>query len=179
MAMMKIKRGENSIAASVLAVALLAFAVAGCVVGKNVNWQTLDITRALSSDAGNQKWNTYRFETAGPYPYQRIAYVLFADDVTVDMWSVPYADLGKKSLREVLEDHDAYLKSRMWTGTVLGFKVYEREGKVIAYTANELEMEVDLWEMTASGSKVGLRMVYTDRRSFSGGDSGADNSPGR
>jgi hypothetical protein len=178
--MLNIKRGKNWIDAGVLTVALLAFALAGCATGKMANWQTLDITRALSSDAGNQKWNTYRFETAGPYPYQRIAYVLFGDDVTVDMWSVPYADLGKKSLREVLEDHDAYLKSQMWTGTVLEFKTYERDGKVIAYTGNELEMEVDLWEMAASGPKIAVRATYTDRRSFSGGDSGSgDSAPGR
>jgi hypothetical protein len=178
--MVNIKRGKRWMAAGALAIALCAFALAGCATGKIVNWQTLDITRALSSDTGSQKWNTYRFETAGPYPYQRIAYVLFGDDVTVDMWSVPYKDLGKKSLREVLEDHDAYLKSRMWVGTVLEFREYKREGKMIAYTANELEMEVDLWEMTTSGSKVGLRATYTDRRSFSGGDSGSGGSaPGR
>ena len=39
---------------------------------------------------------------------------------------------------------------------------------MIAYTANEFQMEVDLWEMAAAGSKVDIRMIYTDRRSFSG-----------
>ena len=39
---------------------------------------------------------------------------------------------------------------------------------MIACTANEFQMEVDLWEMAAAGSKVNIRMIYTDRRSFSG-----------
>jgi hypothetical protein len=167
----KMKSEKIRLAAGVLLVFLAAFALAGCATGKHLNWQLIDPGR-LASEAANQKWNTYRFETVGPYSYQRIAYVLFSDDVTVDMWGVPYADLGKKSLREVLADHDAYLKSHMWTGTMLTFHEFQRDGKVIAYTANELEMEVDLWEMAASGSKVDLRMVYIDRRSFSGGDSG-------
>ena len=168
--MTKIERERQWTAAGVLLVCLAVFALAGCATGKHLNWQLIDPTR-LASDAANQKWNTFRFDTVGPYPYQRIAYVLFSDDVTVDMWNVPYANLGKMSLREIAPDHDAYLKSRMWTGTMLTFHEFQRDGKVIAYTANELEMEVDLWEMDASGSKVNLRLVYIDRRSFSGGDS--------
>ena len=49
------------------------------------------------------------------------------------------------------------------------FREFQRGGKVIAYTANEFQMEVDLWEMAAAGSKVNIRMIYIDRRSFSGG----------
>lgn len=167
------KRNKWMAAGGLLAVVLSAVVLGGCMPAKMVNWQPLDITNALSTDVGSQKWNTYRFETAGPFPYQRIGYVMFGDDVTVDMWNIPYANLGKKSMREVLEDHNAYLKSKMWTGTVINFKRYELEGKAISYTANELEMEVDLWKMGASGSKIGLRLTYTDRRSFSGGDSGS------
>ena len=72
------------------------------------------------------------------------------------------------SLREVMDNHDAYLKERMWVGTALAFREFQRGGKVIACTANEFQMEVDLWEMGAAGSKVDIRMIYTDRRSFSG-----------
>ncbi len=175
------RRRKIRMAAGVLVVALSLVALAGCAAGKMESWRTLDITSALSTDAGSKKWNTYRFETAGPFPYQRIGYVLFGDDVTMDMWNVPYKNLGKRSLREVLADHDMYLKEQMWTGTMLNFKVYDQEGKTIAFTANELEMEVDLWDMGASGSKIGLRLTYTDRRSFSGGDSGSGSvgTPGR
>jgi hypothetical protein len=158
----------------VLLVSLAAIALAGCATGKHLNWRMIDPGR-LAADAENRKWNTYRFETVGPYSYQRIAYVLFSDDVTVDMWNLPYVNLGKMSLREVEQDHDAYLKSRMWPGTILTFHEFQRDGRVIAYTANELETEVDLWETAASGSKVDLRLVYTDRRSFSGGDNGQPN----
>jgi hypothetical protein len=56
----------------------------------------------------------------------------------------------------------------MWVGTALTFREFQRGGKVIAYTANEFQMEVDLWEMAAAGSKLNIRMIYTDRRSFSG-----------
>jgi hypothetical protein len=133
-----------------------------------MNWQPVDMARALASDAGSQKWNTYRFLTEGPFAEQRIAYVLFGDDVTMDMWHTPFVNLGKMSLREVLENHDATLRERMWVGSALAFREFQRGGKVIAYTANEFQMEVDLWEKAAAGSKVDIRMIYTDRRSFSG-----------
>jgi hypothetical protein len=170
MDMIKIKRERKWMAACILAVALSALALTGCIatVGNHMNWQPVDMARTLASDAGSQKWNTYRFLTEGPFAEQRIAYVLFSDDVTVDMWHTPFVNLGKMNLREVLENHDAYLKERMWVGTPITFREFQRGGKVIAYTANEFQMEVDLWEMAASGSKLNIRMIYTDRRSFSG-----------
>jgi len=166
-----IKRERNWMAAGVLAVTLSAFLFAGCfaTVGNHMNWQPVDMARAMAGDAGSQKWNTYRFETVGPLAEQRIAYVLFGDDVVMDMWHTPFVNLGKMSLREVLGNHDATLKERMWIGTPITFQEYRRGGKVIAYTANESQMEVDLWEMAAAGSKVDIRMIYLDRRSFSGG----------
>jgi hypothetical protein len=170
MVMIKIKRERKWMAACVLAVALSALALTGCIatVGNHMNWQPADMARVLASDAGNQKWNTYRFLTEGPFAEQRIAYVLFNDDVTVDMWHTPFVNLGKMNLREVLENHDAYLKERMWVGTALTFREFQRGDKVIAYTANEFQMEVDLWEIAAAGLKLNIRMIYTDRRSFSG-----------
>lgn len=172
------KRERKRMAAGVLAVALSAFALAGCfaTVGNHMNWQPVDMARVLAGDAGSQKWNTYRFLTEGPFEEQRIAYVLFGDDVTVDMWHTPFVNLGKMSLREVLDNHDATLKERMWTGTPITVQEYRRGGNVIAYTANEFRMDVDLWEMAASGSKVDIRMIYTNRRSFSGGGGPGDPS---
>jgi hypothetical protein len=174
--MVKIKRERNRMAAGAVAVALTAFVLTGCfaTAGNHMNWQQVDMARALAGDAGSQKWNTYRFLTEGPFAEQRIAYVLFGDDVTVDMWHTPFVNLGKMSLREVLDNHDATLKERMWIGTPLTFHEYQRGGKVIASTANEFQMEVDLWEMAAAGPKVDIRMIYTDRRSFSGGGGGLD-----
>jgi hypothetical protein len=170
MDMIKIRRERKWMAACVLAVALSALALTGCIatVGNHMNWQQVDAARALASDAGSQKWNTYRFLTEGPFAEQRIAYVLFSDDVTVDMWHTPFVNLGKMNLREVMDNHDATLKERMWVGTALVIREFQRGGKVIACTANEFQMEVDLWEMAASGSKLNIRMIYTDRRSFSG-----------
>jgi hypothetical protein len=168
--MIKIKRERKWMAACVLTVALSALALTGCIatVGNHMNWQPVDMARALASDSGSQKWNTYRFLTEGPFAEQRIAYVLFNDDVTMDMWHTPFVNLGKMTLREVLENHDAYLKERMWVGTALVIREFQRGGKVIACTANEFQMEVDLWEIAASGSKLNIRMIYIDRRSFSG-----------
>ncbi len=160
--------------ASLLMMVIGVFVIAGCAAGTLLTWQLIDPSRPAGS-AADQKWNTYRFETVGPFPSQRIAYVMFNDDVTVDMWNVPYANLGKISLADVQRDHDAYLRSRMWTGTMLAFHEFKRDGKVIAYTANELQMDVDLWEISASGPKINLRLIYIDRRSFSGDDS--DQSP--
>jgi hypothetical protein len=168
--MIKIKRERKWMAAVTLTVALTASVLTGCfaTVGNHMNWQPVDMARALASDAGNQKWNTYRFLTEGPFAEQRIAYVLFSDDVTMNMWHTPFVNLGKMTLREVLKNHDATLRELMWIGTPLTFHEYQRGGKVIACTANESQMEVDLWEMAGAGSKVDIRMIYTDRRSFSG-----------
>ena len=168
--MVTIKRERNRMAAGAVAVALTAFVLTGCfaAMGNYMNWQRVDMARTLASDAGSQKWNTYRFLTEGPFAEQRIAYVLFGDDVTVDMWHTPFVNLGKMSLREVLVNHDTYLKENMWIGTPMTIQEYQRGGKVIARTANEFQMEVDLWEISAAGSKINIRMTYADRRSFSG-----------
>ena len=168
--MVRIKRDRKWMAAGVLTVALSAFALAGCylTVGNLMNWQQVDMARALAGDAGNQKWNTYRFQTVGPFEEQRIAYVLFSDDVTMNMRRTPYVDLGKMTLREVQEDHAVLLRQRMWIGTALAFREFRRDGKVIAYTANEFQMDVDLWETAAEGPKVEIRLNFIDRRSFSG-----------
>jgi hypothetical protein len=152
------------LATAILLVIPVVLALAGCVTGKYVSGQAVDVTKALSADVGDKKWNTYRFETGGPFQYQRIAYVLFSDDVAMDMRGIPYADLGKKTMREVLGDHEAYLSARMWTGTALVFKRYDREGKAVAFSANEFDMDVDLWETTASGAKPRLQVVCIDRR---------------
>jgi hypothetical protein len=173
----EIKRMTNRMAACGLAFALWVVAATGCAVGNYMTWKLVDPT-VLSSDTANQKWNTYRFDTVGPTYEQRVAYVLFGDNVTVDMWHVPYVNLGKMSIQEVLRDHDAYLKSQMWVGTSLIFHECQREGKLIAYTANELDMDVDLWEMAASGSQVNLRMIYLDRRSSSGPSGGGPQDQG-
>jgi hypothetical protein len=172
----KIKKDRKWMAAGIFTAALSAFILTGCfaAVGNHMNWQPVDMARVLASDAGSQKWNAYRFQTVGPYKDQRIAYVLFNDDVTMDMWFTPYVNLGKMSVREVLANHDAYLKECMWTGTALVFQEYQRNGKLIAYTANEFQMDVDLWEMAAAGQKLDLRMIYIDRRSFSGGGGAPD-----
>ena len=161
-----------------LAAALSALMLAGCfaAVGNHMNWQPVDTVQMLGGDAGSQKWNTYRFQTVGPFAEQRIAYVLFSDDITMDMWHTPFVKLGKMNMREVLANHDAYLRECMWIGTPIVFQEYRRGGKVIAYTANEFQMDVDLWEMAATGQKLDIRMIYIDRRSFSGGGGPADPS---
>jgi hypothetical protein len=174
----KNKRERKWMAAGLFIVALSAFVLAGCfaTAGNHMNWQPVDMGQVLASDAGNQKWNTYRFQTVGPFAQQRIAYVMFSDDITMDMWYTPYVNLGKMSVREVLQNHDAYLREQMWTGTALVFREYRRDGKLIAFAANEFQMEVDLWEMAAAGPKLDIRMIYIDRRSFSGGGGAGDPS---
>lgn len=165
--MEKMKGKKRSFVAALLPVVLAALALSGCAAGKPVSGQAVDVTKALPTDAGSKRWNTYRFETAGPFQYQRIAYVLFGDDVTLDMRGIPFTDLGKKTMGEVRQDHEAYLKSRMWPGTALVFKQYDREGKAVAYSANEFDMDVSLWEAASSGAKLGLQVVFVDRRPIS------------
>jgi hypothetical protein len=163
------KSGNRWRVAVVLAAFLAMFALAGCVQATYVNWQGIDPTR-LADDDANRKWNAYRFETFGPYPDQRIGYVLFGDNVVVDVWQLPYVNLGKMSLREIETDHDAYLRFRMWPGTVLAVHEFRRDGAVFAYTASEAKLEVDLWEKAAEGSKLYLQLIIIDRRPFSAGE---------
>jgi hypothetical protein len=181
MVMVQIKGERKRVAACILRVALIALALAGCytAVGNLMNWQQVDTARALSGDAGNQKWNTYRFQTVGPFEEQRIAYVLFSDDVTMNMRRTPYVDLGKMTLREVQEDHAALLRQRMWIGTALVFREFRRGGNVIACTANEFQMDVDLWEISAEGPKVEIRLNFIDRRSRSGSGGSLSNPSAR
>ena len=176
--MVKNKRERKWMAAGLVAAALSVFVLTGCfaAAGSHMKWQPVDMGQVLASNAGNQKWNTYRFQTVGPYATQRIAYVMFSDDITMDMWYTPYVNLGKMSVREVLQNHDAYLREQMWVGTALVFQEYRRDGKLIGYTANEFQMDVDLWEMAAAGPKLDLRMIYIDRRSFSGGGGSGDSN---
>ena len=167
--MERVKRKDPWPAAGFLLVALAVFALAGCAAARYMNWQAIDPTR-LSGDASDKKWNVYRFETFGPYPDQRIGYVFFGDDTVVDVWQLPYVDLGKMSLREIDADHDAYLRLRMWPGTVLTVHEFRRDGGVFAYTASEAKLEVDLWEKAAEGSKLYLQLITIDRRPFSAGE---------
>ena len=167
----RINSGNRWRVAVVLPGILAMFALAGCVPGTYMNWLAIDPTR-LSDEASGKKWNVYRFETFGPYYDQRIGYVLFGDDTVVDVWQSPYVNLGKMSLREIDADHDAYLRLRMWPGTVLSVHEFRRDGGVFAYTASEAKLEVDLWEKAAEGSKVFLQLITIDRRPFSGGDTG-------
>ncbi len=179
--MMKIRRRSWRVAEGLIVAALTAFLFVGCFAkpGNHMDWQFVDVTPALATDAGNQKWNTYYYSTVGPYAEQRLAYALFNDDVTMDMWYTPYVDLGKMSLREIMVHHDNELKRLMYTGTPLTLHEYRRDGKVIAYAAYEFQMTVDLWEMAAEGSKVNIRLIYKDLRTISdtGGGSG-DQSAG-
>jgi hypothetical protein len=102
---------------------------------------------------------------------------MFGDNLTVDMWKIPYVNLGTLSLQDVRNNYDATLKERMWTGTTLVFREYRRGEKIVAYVASEFQMDVDLWEMAASGDKVDAKLVYIDRRSFSDtGGGGSDSS---
>jgi len=167
----KMQEGEDGkmqkrIAAGVLIAALAAAALAGCAAGKLLEWRRLDYAAAAGAE---RKWNAYRFETFGPFPEQRVGYILFSDDARVDVWQAPRTDLGKMSLRDIAADHERYLRSRMWTGTALAVNEIWRDGKAIAYTAAEFEMDVYVWEMPPSGPKVDLQLVVIDRRSFSGG----------
>jgi hypothetical protein len=179
--MVNVRKDGKRMAAGVLAVALSAFALAGCylAVGNLMNGQRVDMARALEGDAGSQKWNTHRFQTVGPFDEQRIAYVLFSDDVTMDMQRTPFVDLGKMTLREVQEDHAALLRQRMWMGTALVFREFRRGGNAIAYTANEFEIDVHLWEVSAEGPKVEIRLNFIDRRSFSGSGGSRSNPSAR
>ena len=64
------KKFERERSCRCFSLILAAFALTECShpVGNHMNWQLVDMGRVLASDAGNQRWNTYCFQTVGAYP---------------------------------------------------------------------------------------------------------------
>lgn len=158
-------RNRSGRAALMLA-AVLSLAVGACASGTILKWNQVDSAALMSSAQGQQKLNTIRFETFGPRAEQIFGYFLYKDGIEVVMGEgIPLAKLGKKSLPEVIADYDGAKKTKMYSGgSNLLVREVLRGGSVVGYTASDLNMDVQLWDITRGDGPTVLRLVYRDMR---------------
>jgi len=129
----------------------------------------------LKSDAGNQKFNTLRFETFGAIsPEARIlGYCLYKDGIEVRTSGPQFETVGKMYLNEVITDYGRVTRERFHSRASMPIiSEIIREGSVVGYTVSDLNMEVSVWDMTKDPSKISLEIRYKDLRSTKGGRSG-------
>jgi len=162
---------------SVMAVMLV---IGACASGNILKWNQVDTAAMMKSDAGMQKLNTVRFETFGPDAEQLFGYFLYKDGIEVITGGgIPQKRLGKLTMREVMDDHAGVVRERQFTsGSNLIVREVFREGLVVGYTANDINMDVNIWDITTDkDAKVVLRLVYRDLRKKDGGDMRRDMHP--
>lgn len=149
-----------------LLVIALAMAVGACAAGNILKWSDVNPAAFMASDPGKQAYETIRFETFGPRAEQIFGYFLYKEGIeVVTGGGVPVTKLGKKTLAEVMADYDSVRKARMYTsGSNLFLREILRGGAVVGYTANDLNMDVQLWDITEGEGPVVLRLVYKDLR---------------
>jgi hypothetical protein len=160
---------------------LLILLVAGCVAsGGYLKWNQVDTASMMKSDAGKQKLNTVRFETYGPDAEQLFGYFLYKDGIEVLTGEgIPQKRLGKLTIGEVMDDYARAVKARQFSsGSNLIVREVLRDGLVVGYTASDLNMDVNIWDITKEkDAKVILRLVYRDLRKQDGGDMRRDMHP--
>ena len=160
-----------------LLVAVFLFA---CASGTILKWNQVDAAAMMNSDQGKQKLNTVRFETFGPEAEQLFGYFLYKDGIEVITGEgIPQKRLGKLTIGEVMDDYAGAVKARQYSG---GSHLIVREvlrGDLVAgYTANDINMDVNIWDITTDkDAKVVLRLVYRDLRKKDGGDRRRDMNP--
>jgi len=165
--------------AAVAAIAVM-LVVGACASGTILKWNQVDSAAMMNSNAGTQKLNTVRFETFGPDAEQLFGYFLYKDGIEVITGEgIPQKRLGKLTLREVMDDYAKAVKARQFSsGSNLIVREVLREGLVVGYTANDINMDVNIWDITTDkDAKVVLRLVYRDLRKKDGGDMRRDTNP--
>jgi hypothetical protein len=144
-----------------------------CTPGTILKWNPVETAAWVSGDPGKQPLHTIRFETYGPYAEQLFGYFLYKDGIDVITGGgIPMADLGKRTIAEVMDDYSKLLKARQYSGgSNLIVREILRGGEVVGYTASDLNMDVNIWDITTEkDAKVVLRLVYRDLRVRDGGD---------
>ena len=149
-----------------VSVVTVVAALAACASGSVLKWNQVDADALMGTGAGRQTYNAIRFETFGPRAEQIFGYFLYKDGIEVVTGEgIPVASLGKKTLQEVMADYDRLRQSRMYTG---GSRLLVREvlrgDAVVGYTASDLNMDVQLWDITQGEGPPVLRLVYRDQR---------------
>ena len=160
---------------------LCIFLAAGCAsTGTYLKWSQVDTAAMMKSSAGAQKLNTVRFETYGPDAEQLFGYFLYKDGVEVITGEgIPQKRLGKLTIGEVMEDYAMAVRARQFTsGSNLLVREIFRGDQVVGYTANDTNMDVNIWDITTDkDAKVVLRLVYRDLRKNDGGDRSRNMNP--
>jgi hypothetical protein len=174
-------RTRKPIALVILSFSLPVFLFA-CASGTILKWNQLDAVSLMGSDPGKQKLNTIRFETYGPDAEQLFGYFLYKEGIEVITGGgIPLANLGKVTLLDVMDDYAKAVKARQYSsGSNLIIRETLRDGLVVGYTASDINMDVNIWDITTDNdAKVVLRLVYKDMRKKDGGDMRQDmNDPG-
>jgi hypothetical protein len=146
---------------------LCIFLAAGCAsTGSYLKWKQIGTADFLRSDPGRQAYNAIRFETFGPYAEQLFGYFLYKDGIEVVTGEgIPVTRMGRKTLEEIMSDYSWVRAARMETGgsSLILREVY-RENAVVGYTASDINIDVQIWDITQDGGPTVLRLVYKDLR---------------
>jgi len=147
---------------------LCLFLGAGCVPASSyLKWKQVDAAALMKSEAGKQAYHTIRFSTYGPKAQQLFGYILYKDGIVVDMGEggIPMVKLDKKTLTEVMADYSSVEKANMYTaGSVLIVREISRGDTVVGYTAADINIGIDIWDVTKGGGPPLLRLIYEDLR---------------
>jgi|GEM_PF-1709193 len=148
------------IVSTVLVMSVVAFAASP------LKAKQLPTDQTLKSSAGNEKFNTVRFETFGGQPDERvIGYFLYKDGVSVSFNGPQLETIGKLSLNEVFADHDRVVKAKFYSrASKLIIREIIRENAVVGYAVSDLGMEIALWDLTKDPSNISLELRYKDLR---------------
>ena len=145
-----------------------ALALGACAAGNLLTWNAVDVAALMRSDAGNQKFNVVRFQTYGPVSEQIFGYFLYRDGIeVVTGGGTPAVNVGKMTLVEVSADYNRVRKSLMYSsGSGLIVREILRRDSVVGYTAADVKIDVDIWDITPGGKESGavLQLVYGDAR---------------
>ena len=145
-----------------------ALTLGACAAGNILKFNEVDIAALMRSDAGKQKFNVIRFQTYGPVAEQIFGYFLYRDGIeVVTGGGAPVVNMGKLTLAEVVDDYNSLRKSMMYSsGSGLIVREILRKDSVAGYTASDIKLDVDIWDITPGGKEAGavFQLVYGDAR---------------
>lgn len=145
-----------------------------CAPGAILKWNQVDAAAVMKGQAGNEKFNTIRVASFGPYAEQIYGYFLYRDGIEVITGGGASIErLGKLTMGEVAADYSRVVNRSMYDRRTLVTREIYRGSGTIGYTVTDFKLDADLWDITPAGqeSKPVIRLEYRDRRTLnSGGD---------
>jgi len=148
-------------------ISVAIFALAACAPAATyLKWNQVSSAELMKTEAGKQAYNTVRFATYGPKAQQLYGYFLYKDGIEVQSeQGIPFEKLGKMTLQEVMADYQKVEKANMYSaGSSLNVQEYYRRDAVVGYTAVDLNIDVNIWDITQGDGPPVLRVVYKDLR---------------